>query len=412
MEVRDGLPGIWAVVGDDAIAAVEQVFLAGYLDRQIQEFGREAWIGGAEISQRGEMSPWHDKDVDRCLGLEIPKGQGSRRLGDEWGGQFAPGDAAKDAVAVALWCRHASIRSFILGRAIHTALPLRSGSSMPELPEVETVRRSLVEGLVGRVVTGVRVHAFAGVVGEAGIEAFRARVVGRRVVALRRRGKYLLLDLGDGTSLVVHLRMTGRLLLAARSSPPVRFEHLVLELDDGQDLRFADQRKFGRVLHLSADQVAALDRRIGQEPLDPVFSSRALNGLLAGRRGKLKSVLLDQAVIAGLGNIYVDEALHRAGLHPERVAGALTPEEVRRLHRAIRAVLREGLTNRGTTFSSFQNGRGEAGNNQGNLRVYGQGRRGEPCLSCGQPLQLTIVGGRSTHYCARCQPDAGESSDR
>ncbi len=281
---------------------------------------------------------------------------------------------------------------------------------MPELPEVETVRRSLLEGLIGRVVTGVRVHAFAGVVGDAGPEAFAARVVGRRVVTLRRRGKYLLLDLNDSTSLVVHLRMTGRLLLMERSAAPVRFEHLVLELDDGRDLRFADQRKFGRVLHLNPDQMTQLDGRIGPEPLNPAFSSSALANLLVGRRGKLKSVLLDQAVIAGLGNIYVDEALHRAGLHPERPAGTLAPEEVRRLHRAIRAVLREGLANRGTTFSSFQNGRGEAGDNLMNLRVYGRGRTGEPCLSCGQPLRLATVGGRSTHYCSQCQPAVRDSS--
>ncbi len=279
---------------------------------------------------------------------------------------------------------------------------------MPELPEVETVRRSLLGGVVGRVITGVRVHAFVGVVGETGPVVFAARVVGRSVTALRRRGKYLLLDLDDGTSVVVHLRMTGRLLLTERSADCVRFEHLVLELDDGRDLRFADQRKFGRVLHLDRDQMSRLDGRIGPEPLDPIFSSSALGRLLAGRRGKVKSVLLDQAVIAGLGNIYVDEALHRARLHPERPAGTLGPEEVRRLHRAIRAVLQEGLANRGTTFSSFQNARGEAGDNLENLRVYGRGRTGEPCFSCGQPLQLALVGGRSTHYCAQCQPAAGD----
>ena len=275
---------------------------------------------------------------------------------------------------------------------------------MPELPEVEMVRRSLLDGVLGRVITRVEVRAFAGVVGDDGPDAFAARVVGRRVTALRRRGKYLLLDLDDGTSVVVHLRMTGRLLLTERWTAPVRFEHLVVELDSGRDLRFADQRKFGRVLHLNWDQVSGLEGRIGPEPLAQDFSARALHGLLTNRRGKLKSVLLDQGVIAGLGNIYVDEALHRARLHPERPAGGLTMEEVRRLHRAIRTVLREGLANRGTTFSSFQNGRGEAGANQDNLRVYGRGRTGKPCYTCGRPLLLAIIGGRSTHYCGECQP--------
>lgn len=275
---------------------------------------------------------------------------------------------------------------------------------MPELPEVETVRRSLLDAVVGRVITGVRVHAFEGVVGNEGVAAFAARVVGRRVTTLRRRGKYLFLDLDDGTALMVHLRMTGRLLLMARTAEPVRFEHLAIELGDDHDLRFADQRKFGRVLHLQPEQVEALDRRIGQEPLASGFSAQSLADLLRHRRGKLKSVLLDQGVIAGLGNIYVDEALHRARLHPERSASSLDEGEVRRLHRAIRAVLREGLVNRGTTFSSFQNGYGEEGGNRENLRVYGRARSGEPCLSCGNALRLSQVAGRSTHFCPTCQP--------
>ncbi len=202
---------------------------------------------------------------------------------------------------------------------------------------------------------------------------------------------------------MVHLRMTGQLAVVPHGEPPLRFEHLALALDDGQDVRFADQRKFGRVLHLLPEDVRRLERRLGPEPLSAGFTAERLGAALGRRPGKLKSVLLDQALLAGLGNIYVDEALWRARLHPLRAANGLTPDEVRRLHRAIRAVLREALEHRGTTFSSFQDATGEAGSNQGNLRVYGRGRDGT-CARCGGPLERIVVGGRGTHLCPRCQP--------
>ena len=274
---------------------------------------------------------------------------------------------------------------------------------MPELPEVETVRRSLLDLVVGRAIVGLRPSTFAGVMGGEAIEAVAARLVGRRITGVRRRAKYLLLDLDDDTSLMVHLRMTGRLEVAPRDAPPLRFEHLAIELDDGRDLRFADQRKFGRVLVVQPDDADALHLRIGPEPLAPAFTAAVLRDRLARRSGRLKSVLLDQRLVAGLGNIYVDEALFQARLHPNRTANSLTETETRRLHRAIRDVLRQGLVNRGTTVSSFRDGRGAEGENQAHLRVYGRGTRGEPCPRCGRPVQRTIVGGRGTHFCPRCQ---------
>lgn len=276
---------------------------------------------------------------------------------------------------------------------------------MPELPEVETVRRSLRDLVIGRAIVGLRPSAFAGVMGGEAVEAVAARLVGRRLAAVRRRAKYLLLDLDDDTSLMVHLRMTGRLVVAPRGAPPLRFEHLAIELDDGNDLRFADQRKFGRVLHLLPADVRALDQRLGPEPLDPRFTAVRLAAALARRPGKLKSVLLDQRLVAGLGNIYADEALFRARLHPERPANGLSATDVRRLHRAIREVLREGLAHRGTTFSSFQDGTGEAGGNQRNLRVYGRGGTAR-CVRCRSPLARIVVGGRGTSFCPRCQSGA------
>ena len=273
---------------------------------------------------------------------------------------------------------------------------------MPELPEVETVRRSLLDLVIGRRIVGVRAGSFPGVMGVEGVEATTRRIVGRGITGVRRRAKYLLLDLDDGTSLMVHLRMTGRLVAASRETPPLRFEHLAIELDDGRDLRFADQRKFGRVVHLLPTDVERLEGRLGPEPLARRFTAATLAAALEPRPGRLKSVLLDQRLVAGLGNIYVDEALFRARLHPERTANRLSEQEVRRLHRAIRAVLREGVTYRGTTFSSFQDASGEAGGNQRNLRVYGRGGR-EGCPRCGGGLERIVVGGRGTSFCPRCQ---------
>ena len=281
---------------------------------------------------------------------------------------------------------------------------------MPELPEVETVRRTLAPLVVGRMIVGARFGVFAGVVGTLTPDEFTARITGQRIEAVGRRAKYLFLALENGAFLMVHLRMTGQLVVADRHDSVLRFEHLAIELTEGRDLRFADQRKFGRVLLATAAEVAALNHRLGPEPLAPAFSAGALGQLLTRRPGRLKSVLLDQRVVAGLGNIYVDEALFRARLHPERAANGLTPHEVRRLHHALQTSLRQGIANRGTTFSSFHDAAGDAGGNQHHLLVYGRGRAGLPCVRCHRPLVRSVVGGRGTSSCPRCQRIEGEPS--
>ena len=275
---------------------------------------------------------------------------------------------------------------------------------MPELPEVETVRIGLTAMVMNRRITGLRIGAFEGVLGDLGFEATHARIVGRTIVDVSRRAKYLFLVLDDETLISVHLRMTGVLQVVPRSTAPLRFEHLALELDDDNDLRFSDQRKFGRVLHIEPSGYDDHDRFLGPEPLDPMFTPEVLSGRLQGRTAPIKASLLDQRRVAGLGNIYVDESLFRAGIHPLRPAGSLTASESQRLHTAIQTVLSEAIARQGTTFSSFSNPYGESGNNRPNLRVYGRGRTGEPCLVCGTGLRLLTVGGRSTHFCAVCQP--------
>lgn len=275
---------------------------------------------------------------------------------------------------------------------------------MPELPEVETVRAGLEPAIVGRTIVELRVGEFAGVIGEDDIASVAARLRDHRIEALRRRGKYLICDLDDNTALLIHLRMTGSLTHVDRGAPAQRFEHLAIGLDDGTDLRFADQRKFGRVLHVGASEIAALHAKLGPEPLSRTFTVRGFSRQLSRRTGRIKSVLLDQTLIAGLGNIYVDEALYRAGLHPLREANRLSPDEIKRLHRAIRTVLNEGLANRGTSFSSFRDGYGASGNNQHNLNVYGRGGTGAPCPRCGHAVARITVGGRGSHFCPDCQP--------
>ena len=275
---------------------------------------------------------------------------------------------------------------------------------MPELPEVETVRRSLEPIVVGRMIVGLDVGDFAGVLGSVPVELAVAALVGRTVNGIRRRGKFLLIDLDDESGIEIHLRMTGNLELAHRDAPPLRFQHLSLQLDNGLDLRFADQRKFGRVIVRAGDPALELNTKLGPEPLDGGFTSTYLQDALRKRTAPIKSLLLDQRVVAGIGNIYADEALHLARIHPNRPGGSISPSEADALVCAITKVLKSGIEHRGTTFSTYRDGTGREGHNQHRLAVYGRGRRGEPCNRCGNPLAYLVIGQRTSHFCPHCQP--------
>ena len=218
------------------------------------------------------------------------------------------------------------------------------------------------------------------------------------VVAVERRGKYLLLRFESGLALLVHLRMTGSF-----GFTPVSHERAVVELDDGSRLAYRDVRRFGTWLVLEdAELEPYLATKNGPEPLGPRFTSRWLGTQLAQRRAPLKAVLLDQRVVAGLGNIYADEALWRARLSPLRPANSLSAAESTRLARAIRAALRTGIERQGSTLSDYRAPDGAAGSMQEEFRVYG--RDGEPCPRCRTAITKTRVGGRGTWYCPRCQP--------
>ncbi len=271
---------------------------------------------------------------------------------------------------------------------------------MPELPEVETIRRLLAEGrrggppLPGQRITGAQV-LWERTVAEPDAALFVARVTGQEILSLGRRGKYLRLNLSRDV-LLIHLRMSGDLWLEPLEEPPHRHHRVIFDLSSGYRLGFNNARKFGR-LWLVEDPAPWLDR-LGPEPLDEAFTVADFYARLHPRRRRLKPLLLDQTFLAGLGNIYTDEALHRAHLHPLRIANTLTVQEAAALLDSIRFVLREGLRQNGASIDWVYRG----GGFQNTFQVYQ--RTGQPCHTCGTPIQRIIVGQRSTHFCPRCQP--------
>ncbi len=270
---------------------------------------------------------------------------------------------------------------------------------MPELPEVETIVRELRPHVEGQRVQTIYVDRPRTVAAPPeDIMRFVQEGSGRRWERIWRRGKFILVDLDNDSHLIVHLRMSGRLVFKPLGHP----QHLRARFDftDGSTLYFYDPRRFGR-LWLVGDPTPVIGE-LGTEPLSDEFTAEVLAALLRGRRGMLKPLLLDQRVIAGLGNIYVDEALFRAGLHPQRQVNTLSAEEIDRLHNAIRTVLTQALAQHGTSFDAvFVRPEGELGRQQEGLSVYGQA--GLPCTQCGTPIQRIVVGGRGTHLCPHCQ---------
>jgi len=274
---------------------------------------------------------------------------------------------------------------------------------MPELPEVETLRRLLEPLLLGRRLERVAIE-------DRRLPAPRdprsvARALrGERVSRLGRRGKYLLVGFESGRTLLVHLRMSGSLrLFAAGPLPDDPYRRALVRLDDGASLAYRDVRRFGTWILLDAAELAPyLAARLGPEPLDPSFRPRELAALLAARRAPVKAVILDQRTLAGVGNIYADEALWRARLNPRREARSLDPGELARLHRGIRAALLRGLKRQGSTLRDYALPDGRPGAMQQEFKVYG--RTGEPCERCGTPIERIRVAGRGTWFCPLCQP--------
>lgn len=274
---------------------------------------------------------------------------------------------------------------------------------MPELPEVQTIVNDLnAANLIGINISKAKVF-WERIIAEPSPYLFCRRVKDRKFTSIRRRGKYLVLEIDDGHTLLLHLRMSGRLHLVSAETPKTKHEHVILGFDDGRQLRFHDPRKFGR-LYLVKDAERILDK-LGPEPLASVFTLKLLTEHLKRRKRLLKPLLLDQSFIAGLGNIYVDEALWEAKLHPCRIASSLSKPEIKALHGAIPRVLRRGLKNLGTSLgtgeTNFYSVASRGGRNKDQLKVF---RRADlPCPRCKTPIERIIVGHRGTHVCKMCQ---------
>jgi formamidopyrimidine-DNA glycosylase len=271
---------------------------------------------------------------------------------------------------------------------------------MPELPEVETIRRQLAPHLEGRTLTGVEIldprwtrpQDRGAVAGE---------LRGRRVQRVGRRGKYLVWELADDRFLLVHLRMTGALLFDPAPEPV--HTRVRMQLDDGHRLVYVDPRRFGtgHIARDTAERDAYLGARLGVEPMTPAFTTDYLRAAARGRTAPVKAFVLDQRRIAGVGNIYADEALFRAAIHPLRPVGALKRAQLEALREAIVLALRDGIEAKGATIDDFRHVDGASGSFQDRFLVYG--RAGEPCVNCGTTIRKLVVGGRGTYVCERCQ---------
>ncbi len=261
---------------------------------------------------------------------------------------------------------------------------------MPELPEVETVARSIAR-IVGRRIVSAEFTCLRILRGDPG--RMSDVLAGLRIRAVRRRGKFIVIDLDGGHCLVIHLGMTGKLLLGGT---PGRHTHAIVNLDRGV-LRFEDQRQFGRI-EVSRGLPARVEK-LGPEPLEVTLEEFAAR--LKRRKARIKSVLLDQHFIRGVGNIYADEALFRAGIHPLAIAARLRRDRVQRLHASVVEVLTEAIAKGGSSISDYVDAEGRKGFFQLEHRVYQ--RTGEPCVNCGAPIRRTLVAQRGTHYCPKCQ---------
>ena len=304
---------------------------------------------------------------------------------------------------------------------------------MPELPEVETVARDLERWVAGATIRSATVHWDRTIRHPQPPERFAAEIEGATIRRVTRRAKTVLLHLTDGRVMTVALRMTGALIVAEPGTPEDPYARVVFQLADGRELRYRDMRKFGRIglwpgggLRSVGAGRGARSRKVaegqgryrigevfsghGPEPLSRGFSVERLRERLSRRSAKLKTLLLDQSFIAGVGNIYADEALWRARIHPLRAADTLDERDVRRLHRALRQVLRQGIANRGASFSDYVGADGSPGENAERLSVYR--RTGEPCYRCGRRIERIVVGQRSTHFCPHCQREPVGSDER
>lgn len=277
---------------------------------------------------------------------------------------------------------------------------------MPELPEVETIVRGLRTVLPGHTIVSVRLGKTDFIEDPA---ALAELLPGRRIERVERLGKFIQLQLSAGSgaknadgqmNLVIHLGMTGWLGVRRPEDPVAPHTHAFFELEDGRELRYTDIRRFGQILLVPGGKIAAFSERLGKEPLE--ISASEFHARLAGRRARIKALLLDQSIFRGIGNIYADESLWQARIHPARLAARLNSADLARLRKAIRRILQHAIEDRGSSISNFVDAEGQPGEYQQRHRAYG--REGKPCFRCGSKIRRGNVAGRSSYFCPRCQP--------
>lgn len=267
---------------------------------------------------------------------------------------------------------------------------------MPELPEVETIKSELAPHVVGRTFTSVTV-CDAKPIKQPEPEEFCQKLTGQKISSLERRGKYLIFHLSSGQALIIHLRMTGSLLLNPEQQD--RYTRVIFHLDDRDQFAFTDRRRLGAIW--LAEDAKAVTRKLGPEPLEPDFTAETLARLLQKRQAPIKAVLLDQSLIAGIGNMYADEALFLAGIHPLRKANSLTPQEVQKLYQAIRQVLQKAIDSKGASIDTYKRPDGHIGTAHHAFHVAH--KRGKPCPNCGTSIERLPVRNRGSYFCPKCQ---------
>jgi formamidopyrimidine-DNA glycosylase len=278
---------------------------------------------------------------------------------------------------------------------------------MPELPEVETLARGLQQSVAGRRIVSVALGKTDFIDDPAALEQY---LPGQLIERVERFGKFMLVRLSsaqngvavhkDAGSLLVHLGMTGHLSPRPAAEPLSKHTHVRFLLDDGRELRYTDPRRFGRMAYLSGENLPAELVRFGADPLE--VSEPEFTALLESRKSRIKALLLDQSALRGVGNIYADESLWRAKIHPKRIAARLSPDESRKLRRSLQEILREAIALRGSSISDFLDAEGQPGEYQRRHRAYG--REAKPCYRCKTAIRRTIVAGRSSYFCPKCQP--------
>lgn len=269
---------------------------------------------------------------------------------------------------------------------------------MPELPEVETVKNELSPLVVGRKVMDVTL-LWEGIVRQPSATEFRSRLTGQKITGINRRGKYLLFSLSNSETLIAHLKMSGALIAGRGKSEAVRFARAVLYFDDGSNLFFRDPRKFGRMWLVS--DASSVVGKLGPEPLEADFTTQVLARRMLGRKAPIKALLCDQNIIAGVGNLYADEALFLARIHPLTEGGNFSQDRLKHLHAAIRQVLQKGIKNKGASIENYVRPDGNPGT--AHLEFLMPRIAGEPCTRCGTPVERITVRGRGTYFCPKCQ---------